>query len=55
MISNNYRKIYISLKKILKLNYRKKKDYRYGNGNAGKKIVKIIEKIKVSHQKKLDY
>jgi UDP-hydrolysing UDP-N-acetyl-D-glucosamine 2-epimerase len=55
MIPNNYKKIYMSLKKVLKLNNRKKKDYRYGNGNAGKKIVKIIEKINVSHQKKLDY
>ena len=34
---------------------KKKIDYRYGKGDAGKKIVKIIESSNLNSQKKLLY
>jgi len=55
MISNNYNKIFNTIKKFILLKSKKKIDYRYGKGNAGEKIAKIIAKIKLQTQKKLSY
>lgn len=55
MISNNFNKIRDSLKNALKSNKKKIKDLKYGDGNAGEKIVKILEKTKTKSQKKLTY
>ena len=54
-INNEYKIIYKTLKKILNSKIQNKIDYKYGVGNSGKKIVKILEKIKVNSQKKLAY
>lgn len=52
--NNNEKNIIKSINKILKLKIKKSKIY--GNGNAGKKIVKIIENLKnINIQKKLNY
>ena len=54
-INNEYKIIYKTLKRILNSKIKNKIDYKYGFGNSGKKIVKILEKIKVNSQKKLAY
>ena len=55
MIKSDYKSIYNSLKNVLDSKKKFKKDYRYGKGNSGKKIVNILEKIEISSQKKLNF
>ena len=55
MIENNEAKLLKILKKVIKSNSSKKRDYKYGDGNAGKKIIKILEKIDFKFEKKLQY
>lgn len=55
MIKSDYKSIYEALKKILNNKVVHKKDYRYGKGDSGKKIVKILEHIEINSQKKLNY
>jgi len=55
MIKNDERILSNILKKIIKSKKNKKKDLKYGDGNAGKKIVKILEKIDFKFEKKLQY
>jgi len=55
MIKSDYKNIFNSIKKNLNNKKKFKKDYRYGKGNSGKQIVKILEKIKISSQKKLNF
>ena len=45
-----YKSILIQIKKE-----KYKKEYIYGNGNSGKKISNILEKIKVKIQKQIEY
>ena len=45
-----YKSILIQIKKK-----KYKKEYIYGNGNSGKKISDILEKIKVKIQKQIEY
>ncbi len=55
MIKSDYKSILNSLKKTLNYKNKFKKDYRYGKGNSGKQIIKILEKIEISSQKKLNF
>tara|TARA_X000000950_G_C13898994_1_gene654136 strand:+ start:819 stop:1988 length:1170 start_codon:yes stop_codon:yes gene_type:complete len=55
MIKSDYKSIYNALNNTLKSINNFKKDYRYGKGNAGKQIVKILEKVKIQPQKKLNF
>ena len=55
MISNDYKSIFNAISKCMIDKNKKKIDYRYGKGDAGKKIVKIIESSNLNSQKKLLY
>ena len=55
MIKSDFENIFKTLKKVLNEKKKYKKDYRYGKGNSGKQIVKILEKIQVSSQKRLNF
>ena len=55
MVKNDQKILQNVLKKIIKNKKNKKRDLRYGDGNAGKKIVKILEKIDFKFEKKLQY
>ena len=54
MVKNDQKILLNVLKKIIK-NKKTKRDLKYGDGNAGKKIVKILEKIDFKFEKKLQY
>jgi UDP-hydrolysing UDP-N-acetyl-D-glucosamine 2-epimerase len=55
MVKNDEKILSNILKKIIKTKRKTKKDFKYGDGNAGKKIVKILEKIDFKFEKKLQY
>ena len=55
MIKNVEKILSNTLKKIIKTKKKIKKDFKYGDGSAGKKIVKILEKIDFKFEKKLQY
>ena len=55
MIKNDEKNLYNILKKIINKKNKKKRDFKYGDGNAGKKIVKILENIDFKFEKKLQY
>jgi UDP-hydrolysing UDP-N-acetyl-D-glucosamine 2-epimerase len=55
MVKNDEKILSNILKKIIKTKRKRKKDFKYGDGNAGKKIVKILEKIDFKFEKKLQY
>ena len=55
MIKNDEKILNKILKKIIYKKNKKKRDFKYGDGNAGKKIVKILEKIDFKFEKKLQY
>ena len=52
--SYNENDIFKSVNKQIKKN-KYKKEYLYGNGSSGKKIAKILEKVKVKIQKQISY
>ena len=51
MIENDEKILFNVLKKIIHTKKNKKRDFKYGNGDAGKKIVKILEKIDFKFEK----
>jgi len=55
MIRDDFKSIFNTLNKILNSKKKFKKDFRYGNGNSGKQIVKILERVEISSQKKLNF
>ena len=55
MIKNDEKILNNILKKIITKKNKKKRDFKYGDGSAGKKIVKILEKINFEFEKKLQY
>jgi len=55
MIRSDFKSILNTLNKILNSKKKFKKDFRYGNGNSGKQIVKILESVEISSQKKLNF
>ena len=55
MIRSDFKSILDALNKILNSKKKFKKDFRYGNGSSGKQIVKILERVEISSQKKLNF
>ena len=55
MIKNNEKTLISLLNKILKSKTKKIKDYRYGDGYAAERIVKILKNINFKYEKKLKY
>ena len=55
MIKNNEKTLISLLNKILKSKTEKIKDYRYGDGYAAERIVKILKNINFKYEKKLKY
>ena len=51
MIRSDFKSILDTLNKILNSKKKFKKDFRYGNGNSGKQIVKILERVEISSQR----
>ena len=55
MIKNKEKTLLSLLKKILKSKTKKIRDYRYGDGYAAERIVKILKNINFKYEKKLKY
>ena len=53
-VGHNSKEIVAAVKKQIK-HGKYKKSKVYGDGNAGKRITKILEKVKVNIQKKISY